>query len=320
MERDTKKTTSSRPLSAGLRSGAVAFAFLIIGYEAALFVHRAAQLRVEAATAVPDTVYVADAETAESILGRAHATSAAPSSRSASSSKGPGGISKTLAGNSKVQGGMQRTAEQEKKVVIKKVQRNVGESFHFNPNTVSGEDLQRLGFTQKQAQSILNYRDKGGHFNRKEDFAASFVVSEEMFSRLEAFIDIPLLDINLADSAAFDALPGIGGYYAAKMVEEREKLGGYSCTEQLMEIWNFTRERYDGLSDLVYVGTPAVFPLWTADETTLSQHPYIRSRAIAHSIVLFRDNNPRSLWTPDALLSEGVIDSLTCHRLSLLQP
>ena len=84
--------------------------------------------------------------------------------------------------------------------------RNV-ESFPFDPNTVSVEDLCRLGFSLKQAPSIDNYRRKGGRFRRKSDFAKSYVVSDSIYRRLEPYVDIPLVDLNEADSAAFDALP-----------------------------------------------------------------------------------------------------------------
>ena len=128
------------------------------------------------------------------------------------------------------------------------------ENFRFDPNTVSLSDLQRLGFSEKQAAAIENYRAKGGRFHRKEDFAKSFVVADSVYRRLEPYIDIPKLDINAADSAAFDALPGIGPYFAARMVELREKLHGYSYPEQLLQIPNFGAERYDGLKDLITVG------------------------------------------------------------------
>ena len=48
--------------------------------------------------------------------------------------------------------------------------------FKFNPNTISLDSLQLLGFTPKQAQSILNYRAKGGVFRKKGDFAKLYVV------------------------------------------------------------------------------------------------------------------------------------------------
>lgn len=211
-----------------------------------------------------------------------------------------------------------RTAHHTPAVQAVRAKTRKRESFRFDPNTVSVEDLQRLGFSEKQAQSIDNYRQKGGEFRRKEDFAKSYVVADSVYKRLERFIDIPRLDINKADSAAFDALPGIGPYFAAKMVSYREELGGYSSTEQLLEIYNFSEERYERLKDLIVCSTPPrPLRLWTLPEDSLRLHPHIRYRSVAHGIALYRENNPRESWTLEGLLNAGVIDSLTYYRLRL---
>ena len=49
--------------------GAIALVFLIIGYEAALFIHKAAVLRIAANRDHPDTVYVVDRALARELLG-----------------------------------------------------------------------------------------------------------------------------------------------------------------------------------------------------------------------------------------------------------
>ena len=188
------------------------------------------------------------------------------------------------------------------------------ESFRFNPNTATIEDLKRLGFTQKQAEAIDHYRQKGGRFRRKEDFAKSFVVADSVFRRLEAFIDIP-------NSAAFDTLPGIGGYFAAKMVSYREQLGGYSYPEQLMDLWHFDQEKYDGLKDLITLTPPEPYPLWTLPEEELKKHPYIRDAA--HGVVLFREHHPREQLTVEGLEKAGVLPAEDAGRLArcrLVQP
>lgn len=63
--------------------------------------------------------------------------------------------------------------------------------FPFNPNTVSLDSLTLLGFSVKQAQTILRYREKGGRFRRKEDFAKIYTVSPEMYERLYPYITLP---------------------------------------------------------------------------------------------------------------------------------
>lgn len=63
--------------------------------------------------------------------------------------------------------------------------------FSFDPNTVTLDSLTMLGFSPKQAQTIIRYREKGGRFRRKEDFAKIYTVSPEMYERLAAYITIP---------------------------------------------------------------------------------------------------------------------------------
>ena len=268
--------------NSAFKTGAIALAFLIIGYQVALFVHQAsveaivAQERPSAAASAP-----ADTLPAAAAGSPAAGAAASPLRRA-------------------------RSEEVREEIVRKYTPRSV-ESFPFDPNTVSQEYLQRLGFSEKQAASIINYREKGGRFHRASDFAKSFVVADSVFKRLEPFITIPLVDINAADSTAFDNLPGIGPYYAAKMVEYRDSLQGYSYPEQLLDLWNFGQERLDGLLDLIETGPCTPYPLWTLPEEELKKHPYIDSHA-AHSIVLFRDNTPAEQLSVENLIKAGILD------------
>ena len=271
--------------------GVIALVFLIVGYQTALFVYRASVIKIVSNRDEPDTVYIYQTFSEESTSSEEDARVSVRKS----------------AQHSPVAETVRQSAP-----------RRQVESFHFNPNTASQEDLRRLGFSEKQAQSIINYREKGGTYRRKEDFAKSFVVSDSIYRRLEKYIDIPLLDLNLADSAAFDALPGIGGWFARKMVEHRKALGGYSYKEQLLDIYNFTEEKYKTLEDLIIVSpeymTP--YPLWTLPADSLRRHPYIKDYETARSIVLYRENSPKENLTVEALLNAGVISADAAAKLS----
>ena len=276
-------------LSESFVIGVIALVFLIVGYQTALFIHNAAVVRIAADRDAPDTVY---------IYGNGN----------------PGQSSDS------VPHPIRRNANHSARVraVRENVPRKKVESFLFDPNTVSVDDLCRLGFTVKQAQSIDNYRSSGGRFRRKDDFRKSYVVSDSIYRRLEPYIDIPLVDLNTADSAAFDALPGIGGWFASKMLSHRKALGGYSYKEQLMDIYRFDQEKYDGLSDLIVVSPENItpYPFWSLPADSLRQHPYIADFETAKAIVLFRDNNPKELWTIVELKNAGVISEDAASRLS----
>ncbi len=300
--------------------GAIALAFLVIGYQSALFLHRAATLRIESLRDTPDTVYVVDETLAARLLTESGYSADEGVRDDREESGGNEGGSGGGQGNAPSKGRsivIRRNAPHSEKVQqVRRASRKV-ENFRFNPNTVSVEDLIRLGFTEKQAQSIDNYRAAGGRFRRPSDFARSYVVADTVFQRLEPYITIPKLDINKADSAAFDDLPGIGPYFAAKMVSYRQRLGGYSYKEQLMDIYNFDREKYNGLSDLITCSKPAKpFRLWTLGADSLRLHPYIKDWQTARSIVLFRENTPPEGRTVEALAANAILTEETARRLS----
>lgn len=265
-------------------TGVIALVFLLVGYQTALLVHRAAVLKIAANRDEPDTVFVY--MSSDSICQPPkHKTS-----------------SHTLRAQT----------------VRKNLPYQAPQSFRFNPNTVSVEELCRLGFTRRQAESIDAYRKKGGRFHRKSDFAKSYVVSDSIYRRLEKYIDIPLLDINAADSAALDDLPGIGGWYASKIIEYRKLLGGYSYKEQLMDIYRFDQERYDRICDLIEISDQNIVPLdlWRLSADSLSKHPYIRNLEVAKAIVLYRENTPKERWTVEALGQAGILTEEDALRLA----
>lgn len=187
------------------------------------------------------------------------------------------------------------------------------ETFEFNPNTVSQEELERLGFSEKQAKSIVNYRSKGGKFKRKQDFAKSYAVPEDIYKRLESFIVIPKIDINKADTLKLQFLPGIGSYYSRKIVEHRQELHGYSYIEQLLDLWNFDRDKLEDIQDLIICSPNEPYPLWTLPEDSLYNHPYIRHSA--RDIVKFRKKHDKREWTIDNLMEDGIIDEYNGNKL-----
>ena len=308
-KKNPRTERTDRP-SASFLTGVVALVFLVIGYQTALFVHQAAVARIASGRDRPDTVYVIDRTLAEALLAEAPETAAGASPEAFS------GSGLTVAEGRRSAAGpvtVRRNAPHSPEAV-RLAGRRV-ENFRFDPNTVSAEDLQRLGFSERQAAAILRYRAAGGRFRRKSDFAKSYVVDDSVYEQLAPYIDIPRIDINKADSAAFETLPGIGKYFAARMVSYRAELGGYSCTEQLMDIRYFDAEKYEGLKDLIRCSEPAPYPLWTLPEAELKRHPYIDAHA-AHGIVLYRENNPAERWTVEGLAQAGVLKAEMAEKLA----
>jgi DNA uptake protein ComE-like DNA-binding protein len=332
MDREDKKR---KGLSASFVTGAVALVFLIVGYQVALFLNRTAISKILADRSSPDTVYIAytiegNVQTAKEqaapwtgSVNDGNRTTGNGTVRNGAERNGTDGNKTSKNGNDGTRSGRQ-VANKDIRIVSNapryRIDQNTGErtrpakrrpveNFMFNPNTASIEDFQRLGFSEKQASALVNYRNKGGIFRRKSDFAKSFVVADSVYRRLEPYIDIPLLDLNTADSAAFDGLPGIGGYFANKIIEYRTRLRGYSHKEQLMDIYRFDKEKYDALHDLVTVdiSTSTPYPLWSLPEDSLAKHPYIGWHA-AHGISVYKSANPVEKWTMGGIIEAGILD------------
>ena len=79
--------------------------------------------------------------------------------------------------------------------------------------------------------------------------------------------------LNTADTTVLKTVPGIGPYYARKVMEYGERLGGYVCVDQLDEIEGFP---LDAKNYLVIEGaSPRLLNVNTLSLNELRRHPYI---------------------------------------------
>lgn len=325
--------------SAAAASGAVALIFLILGFQIAIFSGNVFRFRQEARVAAAGGGDATDGEDAENVAaaGRAVAGGAAagPGSREGSDGYGSGRVPAGGAGSGAAGGGAagggeksalrkaleasgsrERDYSDSRTVIADRMARKKVETFEFDPNTVTLGDLCRLGFSERQAQVILNYRDKGGRFRTPADFEKMYVVDSAAFARLEPYIHIPRLDLNSADSEALLALRGIGPYYASKILDYRRRLGGsFTSLDQLLEIDGFDSERLDGFrSDVELRRPPRSFNVWEATQAQLEAHPYIGSYA-AKGIIRFKRTVDTLSWTLSALVDAGILTPDKASRL-----
>lgn len=81
--------------------------------------------------------------------------------------------------------------------------------FMFDPNVIGVDDWKLLGFTQKQAESIENYKSSGAIFKIKKDLLKLFMVDEYKYAQLEPYIDLPeeypYSESNYKDYSEFDS-------------------------------------------------------------------------------------------------------------------
>ena len=145
------------------------------------------------------------------------------------------------------------------------------ELFAFDPNTADSTQLLRLGLQPWQVLNIYKYREAGGVYRKPRDFARLYGLTLKQYLRLEPYIRIkeenlpaanyfyayePIEErdsvrypikilpeerviLNQADTTILRKVPGIGSHFARKIVEYRQRLGGFYRVQQLLEIEDF---------------------------------------------------------------------------------
>ena len=107
------------------------------------------------------------------------------------------------------------------------------------------------------------------------------------YKRAERKINI--VEINSADSAAWEALPGIGARLAARLIAFRDKLGGFYSVEQVKELYGLPDSTFQLLKPYLTVNAKLVHKINinSAAKEELKVHPYIRWQ-LASMIVDYR--------------------------------
>jgi len=202
--------------------------------------------------------------------------------------------------------------------------------FDFDPNTLDSSGWSSLGFSAKQVHSILKYRKRAGHFETKKAVGKMFVVSDEMYRKIEPYITIPenyehraqvIPDINKASFEEWKSLPGIGNIFAARILKFRNRIGGFVRIEQLKEVYGITDSLFTELEDKLSMGHDAnvhIIPVNHASFKILVKHPYLSFDEVK---ILVSEREKRSFihWADlaERMGNHGIeLNSLLQHYLS----
>ncbi|HET9826396.1 MAG TPA: helix-hairpin-helix domain-containing protein, partial [Chitinophagaceae bacterium] len=101
-----------------------------------------------------------------------------------------------------------------------------------------------------------------------------------------------LVEINAADTTAFIALPGVGGKLASRIINFRDKLGGFYSVNQVGETYGLPDSTFAKIKPLLKLEDPSVkkFNINTATKDDLKSHPYFRW-SLANAIVEYRNQH-----------------------------
>ncbi|MGX5818618.1 ComEA family DNA-binding protein [Chitinophaga lutea] len=98
------------------------------------------------------------------------------------------------------------------------------------------------------------------------------------------------IDVNAADSAQWEALPGIGPALARRIVLFRERLGGFYSTAQVGETYGLADSVFNKIQGMLSLGADSLrkIDLNRTDEKSLADHPYISMKQ-ARLIIRYRN-------------------------------
>lgn len=189
----------------------------------------------------------------------------------------------------------------------------------FDPNLLNADGWKSLGFSDKQAQTIVNYRDRNlkGRFKNLEDIQKCFVISTQKFEELKPFIrlnpasiedqhnnskqqektDFSKVDLN---TITFRQLLefGFDEKAAGSMIGFRKKLGGFMNKEQTLTTYNIDIPLMQKLLSTAQLNTSNVarYTIYEAPEEWLRNHPYFKYSA--DKIIFYRlsEKDEKKLW------------------------
>ena len=179
----------------------------------------------------------------------------------------------------------------------------------FLVDTVSSAYLTRWGFSSKQAEVVVRYRDASGGIHSIEHFKRCYVVSDEMAEKIVPYIIFsakaasttsivqpqsksettapkPIVDINRADSAALVAIDGIGPKSASEIIKYRKLLGGYHSVEQLSELKCITESNFEKILAKISCDSFVISKIDVnfASPKELERHPYVSAQTLRRII------------------------------------
>ena len=190
--------------------------------------------------------------------------------------------------------------------------------FYFDPNTANIEELKKLGFREKTITTIRNFLSKGGKFYKSEDIGKVWGLHPDEVKRLIPFIKIKNsqgahfpeendfkkklliatthsmipIDVNTADTSEFISLKGIGSKLSQRIINFRDKLGGFYSVEQVGETFGLPDSTFQKIKPQLKITSTAVkkININTADIELFKIHPYVRY-AIGNAIIRYRSQH-----------------------------
>lgn len=136
------------------------------------------------------------------------------------------------------------------------------------------------------------------------------------YPRTEKLAAGETISLNSPDTAEWKKIPGIGSAYASRIVEYRERLGGFVRKEQLMEVYRLDNEMYARVAPYVEPGGSwrkvAVNKL---EFKELLRHPYLNYKQVGAIM-----NLRRRKGNITSIQELAMLDEFTPEDIARLEP
>lgn len=191
--------------------------------------------------------------------------------------------------------------------------------YPFNPNYITDYKGYKLGMTIQEIDRLHAFRKQGKFVNSVEEFQQVTKVSNAFLSKISPYFKFPdwvknkgtatsekfhkflpkekekiiQKDINVATREDLIAVYGIGEKLADKILQEKEKLGGFVSMEQFQFMWGISPEAISDLEKRFTVKSQIGIKKIAINDLSqkeLAKFPYF-NYALAKEIVIYRTMN-----------------------------
>lgn len=186
--------------------------------------------------------------------------------------------------------------------------------YPFNPNYIDDFKGYKLEMSTKEIDRLLKFRANNKFVNSAEEFQKVTGVSNSWMKKYTPFFKFPdwvknnknnnfikakiektidKIDLNQANQIDLEKVYMIGEKLANRIIDQREKLGGYVSMEQLNYIWGISPEAIADLNKKYYINPSGRIKKININNSTLkeiSQFPYFNFN-VAKEIITFRSMN-----------------------------
>lgn len=194
--------------------------------------------------------------------------------------------------------------------------------YTFNPNFISDYKGYKLGMSVQEIDRLLAFRKENKYVNSAEEFQKVTQISDSLLKVISPLFKFPdwtkqkkndfktekneyaqktfsakpkivITDINLATQEDLIKIYGIGEALSARILKQKEILGGFVSMEQLEDVWGLSPEVIVELNSHFKAVVPSDFKRIAINDASLkelSQFPYFKY-SLAKQIITYRSMN-----------------------------